>query len=198
MCSIFWCFFLTFHNMSTYILYIYIYVYIFLFFSPQVPCNTFGQTKHRCQASASRIFMHSLAESCKLKKCFLWQCWSSQICSSESHSNRVVHTISFANAYEPTPLHEVGYRWLQQVNFFGVCSGWPGAVAQSAHHWEAAAREEHQSQAKLGTTSPKIAWIPVGFIGLPKILENSPLYPAWSWLRAISNWTTLNVRTLLT
>lgn len=74
----------------------------------------------------------------------------------------------------------------------------PGAVAQSAHHWEAAAREEHQSQAKLGTTSPKIPWIPVGFIGLPKILENSPLYPAWSWLRAISNWTTSNVRTLLT
>ena len=169
--------------------------------------------------------MHSLAESCKLTTCFLWQCWSSQICSSESHSNWVVHTISFANAYEPTPLYEVGYRWLQQVNFFGLlgvaliraltlpCTDFascaiagttsskqcfPGAVAQSAHHWEAAAREEHQSQAKLGTTSPKIPWIPVGFIGLPKILENSPLYPAWSWLRAISNWTTSNVRTLLT
>ena len=115
--------------MSTYI---YICLHISIF-SPQVPCNTFGQTKPRCQASASRIFMHSLAESCKLTTCFLWQCWSSQICSSESHSNWVVHTISFANAYEPTPLYEVGYRWLQQVNFFGVCSGWPSSGPSHCH-----------------------------------------------------------------
>lgn len=109
MCSIFWCFFfLTFHNMSTY-------VYIFLFFSPQVPCNTFGQTKPRCQALASRIFMHSLAESCKLKTYFLWQCWSSQICSSESHSNWVVHTISFANAYEPLRTYAIAWGRLQMA-----------------------------------------------------------------------------------